>query len=48
MTDQFQTSTEPPGPPSPPLVPGHLGAPSEEVCRDMAIVLAFAEAAGDE
>ena len=38
----------PPGPPPRPLVPGHMGAPSEQDHYDAATALALAEFAGEE
>lgn len=38
----------PPGPPERPLVPGHLGTPSEETCRAALTVLAVADVMAED
>lgn len=43
-----QSSSQVPGPPTPPLVPGHLGAPSYGKCARMLVVLSAYETLGIE
>jgi hypothetical protein len=38
--------TDPPGPPAPPFIPGHMGAPSYEACASMAALIGLFDVIG--
>lgn len=42
--DAARGRSKPPGPPDPPLIPGHLGAPSYEECAGMLLLVSVSEA----
>jgi hypothetical protein len=44
--ERAREAERPPGPPDPPLVPGHLGSPTYRECADMLIVMSVYEASG--